>query len=83
VLIQIVSAIALCTTVVGLVPQIYHTYKTKTTKDLSMVMLVNYLIGSSAWVLYGILSCDMIVLCANILCASTAVISIAQKIYYN
>ena len=80
---EIFSAVALVTTIVGLVPQIYKTYRTKSASDLSMLMLANYVVGSSAWIGYGCLGEDNTVIIANVFCASTALVSIGQKIYYD
>ncbi|MEY2392831.1 PQ-loop domain-containing transporter [Wolbachia endosymbiont of Tettigetta isshikii] len=38
--------IALITSLIGLLPQVYKAYFTKLTCDISMLMLVNYLICS-------------------------------------
>ena len=82
-MVEVFSAIALVTTIVGLVPQIYKTYITKSATDLSMLMLANYVVGSASWIGYGCLVEDSTVLLANIFCGTTAVISVGQKIYYD
>lgn len=80
---EVVSAIALGTTIIGLVPQIYHTHKAKSAQDLSMPMLGNYVVGSVAWIIYGCMTDDATVMLANIFCCITAIISIGQKVYYD
>ncbi|WP_264337847.1 PQ-loop domain-containing transporter [Wolbachia endosymbiont (group B) of Dolichovespula media] len=40
--------IAFITSLIGLLPQVYRAYITKLTRDVSMLMLVNYLICSSS-----------------------------------
>jgi uncharacterized protein with PQ loop repeat len=80
---EVISAIALGTTIIGLVPQIYHTYEAKSAQDLSMPMLGNYVIGSVAWIIYGCIEGDTTVTLANIFCCTTALISIWQKVYYD
>ena len=81
-MLEIFGFIALVTTMIGLFPQVYKTYVTKSAQDLSMLMLGNYLLGSIAWIVYAVCISDQTVLWANILCATTAVISIGQKVYY-
>lgn len=82
-LVAVLSAGALCTTVIGLLPQVYKTYHTKSTKDLSAMMLANYLLSSALWIGYGICVSDKTVIIANIVCGITSIISIIQKIYYD
>ena len=81
-MIEIFGTISFITTLIGLFPQIYKTHVTKSAEDVSMILLINYLIGSVAWVVYGVLISDQIVIYANIVCLITAIISIAQKIRY-
>ncbi|MGL9779855.1 MAG: PQ-loop domain-containing transporter [Wolbachia sp.] len=46
--------VALITSLIGLLPQVYKAYVTKLTRDISMLMLVNYLICSLSWIGYGL-----------------------------
>ncbi|WP_343288746.1 PQ-loop domain-containing transporter [Wolbachia endosymbiont of Encarsia formosa] len=39
------------TSLIGLLPQVYRAYITKLTRDVSMLMLVNYFICSSSWLI--------------------------------
>lgn len=79
----ILGICALSTTVIGLLPQVYKTYQTKSTKDLSSIMLANYLISSVLWIGYGMSVSDNTVIIANVVCGLTSIISIIQKIYYD
>lgn len=45
--------IALITSLIGLLPQVYKAHVTKLTRDISMLMLVNLVVGSSSWLIYG------------------------------
>ena len=80
---EFLSAIALATTIVGLVPQVYHTYYAKSARDLSMIMLANFALSSLAWIGYGAIIGDKTVVLANIFCLTTVLISCGQKIYYD
>lgn len=82
-LVSIFGLIATITSFIGLIPQIYKTYQTKSAQDLSMIMLLNYLICSSAWIGYGIYTSSEFVVYSNIVCLATSVISILQKRYYD
>jgi len=83
VIVDVFSAVALGTTLIGLLPQIYKTYKTKSAEDLSMLMLANYVLSSMSWIGYGVCVSDSTVIAANVMCGTTAVILIVQKIYYD
>jgi MtN3 and saliva related transmembrane protein len=74
--------IATITSIIGLLPQIYKTYQTKSAEDVSMIMLANYLVCSLAWVIYGIGTHSNFVTYSNIVGLITSVISICQKRYY-
>ena len=39
---------------IALTPQIYKVYQTKSAKDISLLMLLNYLICSVSWMIYGL-----------------------------
>ncbi len=82
-LVYIFGLIATITSFIGLMPQIYKTYKTKSAQDLSMLMLVNYLICSSAWIGYGLYTSSEFVVYSNIVCLISSMISIFQKRYYD
>lgn len=75
--------IAFVTTIIGLFPQIYKAIKTKSTQDLSMMMLVNYAICSAAWVVYGRESDSLFVLYSNVLNLLVCFYLIALKYRYD
>ncbi len=75
--------IALITSLIGLLPQIYKAYITKSTNDISMLMLVNYLVCSVAWIVHGIYQGSIFVLASNVAGLSISIISIVQKRYYD
>lgn len=80
---EIYTFIALLTTIIGLLPQIYKNYRTKSVNDLSMIMLINYAICSLSWIAYGALITDQIVTMANIFCLFSVLVTIFQKIFYS
>lgn len=82
-LVNIFGSIALITSFIGLIPQIYKTFKTKSAKDISFIMLYNFLICSFSWIVYGIYTESDFVVYSNIVCLMTSFISIAQKRYYD
>lgn len=82
-IIMLSGSVALITSFIGLLPQIYKSLKTKSTKDISMLMLINYLLCSLAWIIYGGYTDSMFVLVSNLLGLLTSFILIVQKKYYD
>ena len=80
---EFLSAVALATTIIGLVPQVYHTYCAKSARDLSMLMLANFALSSMSWIGYGLMIGDHTVVLANLFCLATVLVLCAQKIYYD
>ena len=52
----LISIVASTTSIISLIPQIWQTYRTRSAKDLSLLMLVNFLICSLSWIAYGLLT---------------------------
>ena len=75
--------VALATTMIGLIPQVYKAYRTKSTSDISWIMLWNCLICSGSWIIYGVITHSAFVVWSNILGTITSVISLLQKRYYD
>lgn len=75
--------IALITSLIGLLPQVYKAYLTKSTQDISSLMLFNYLLCSVAWIIYGYYQEALVVILSNIAGLIIALISIIQKYYYD
>ena len=50
---------------ISIIPQIIKSYKTKSVKDISMLMLISILIGTAFWIVYGILTKGMPVIVLN------------------
>jgi MtN3 and saliva related transmembrane protein len=54
-----------CTTI-AFVPQVYKVWKTKSTKDISLLMFLVFTTGIIGWLIYGILSDNLPIIIANI-----------------
>jgi len=79
---KIFGIIACITTIIGLIPQVYKTYITKSAGDISMLMLINYFICSIAWVIYGYSTESSFVTYSNYCGLITSIILIWQKLKY-
>lgn len=71
-LLTFVGGVALLTSFIGLLPQIIKTYQTQKADDLSLAMLINYALGSLAWVIYGCLTDAPFVWVSNLFCLSSS-----------
>lgn len=80
---NIFGTIALISSTIGLWPQVYKSYITKSTKGVSMLMLVNCLIGATAWIIHGHYESERFIVLSNIASLLTSITLITQKIYYD
>ena len=80
---MISGIVALITSFIGLLPQVIKSLKTKSTADLSMLMLINYLICSLAWILYGLGTTSFFVLMANVAGFVISLLLIVMKKRYD
>lgn len=65
-LLNFFGTLAFFSTIIGLFPQVYKSYKTKSTKDISCVFLLNYVCGSFFWCIYAWLDSSFYVLYSNL-----------------
>ena len=63
--------------------QIMHTYKLKTTKDISFGLQFLWLSGNSMYTIYGFLEKSDIIFIGSLITCGTTAINIIQKIYYD
>lgn len=82
-IIMLSGMVAFATSFIGLLPQIYKSLKTKSTQDISMLMLINYLICSFAWIIYGGFTETIFVLASNVVGLFSCMILIIQKRLYD
>ncbi|MDR2646234.1 MAG: hypothetical protein LBC04_03630 [Holosporaceae bacterium] len=77
------GGVALITSIIGLFPQVYKSYRTKSTVDISMLMLINYMVCSIAWIIHGVSTDAIFVIYSNVVGVILAGISIVQKVVYD
>ena len=77
------GTVALITSFIGLLPQIYKTLRTRSAQDLSMLMLINYFLCSLAWILYGQETGSTIVMASNVLGILVCSVLIVLKYNYD
>jgi len=64
---KIIGSTAAILTMSAFIPQIFKALKTKSVKDVSIITLIQMLLGVSLWVVYGVYIGDAIVVGANII----------------
>ena len=65
---ELPSVVGLCAgalTTVAFLPQVLKAWRTKSTKDLSLITFVIFWLGVSLWLAYGILINDLPIILAN------------------
>lgn len=79
----IIGISAATLTTFSFVPQIYRVAKTKSIKDLSLVMLLQFACGVSLWAIYGFYLKDNVIIFANIVTLVSLFILISQYFVYS
>ena len=80
--ITIIGLIATIITTISLFPQLLKILKTKSTKDISMVMYSVFCVGVFLWIVYGVLLSDSPIMIANTLAFTQGVIILLLKLKY-
>ena len=75
-------AAALLTTIAFL-PQLIRTFKTKSSSDISLVMLIMFMTGLAFWIIYGWETNSIPILAANITTLILNSCILVLKIIYN
>jgi MtN3 and saliva related transmembrane protein len=79
---EIVGLIAAVLTTSAFVPQVYKTWKTKSTENLSLTMYIVFFIGIMLWLVYGIHLQSLSMIIANSITAVLALLLIFFKLKY-
>lgn len=61
----IFGLIAAFLTTIAFLPQVLRTWRSRSTKDISLVMFVVYVTGIVCWLIYGILLNDIPLIASN------------------
>ena len=69
-------------TTIAFLPQVVHTWKTKSTKDLSLPMLASFTTGVLCWFIYGMWIDSLPIMLANGVTLVLAGANLALKIKY-
>ena len=64
--IDLIGFLAALLTTIAFLPQLHKTWKTKTAEDVSLIMLILFIIGLICWIIYGLKINSIPILVANI-----------------
>jgi MtN3 and saliva related transmembrane protein len=80
--IELIGYLAGASTTVSFIPQVLQVVKTKSTKDISLVMFTIFSVGVLSWMVYGILVNSLPMILANALTFVQALVILGYKIRY-
>jgi MtN3 and saliva related transmembrane protein len=63
--IKMLGLVAGTLTTISFLPQVIKTWKTRSAKDLSLVMFSVFCLGTFFWLMYGIFMNDVVIILAN------------------
>ncbi len=78
-IVGIVAGALSCTT---FLPQVIKTYKSKSTKDVSLLMFIIAVVSTALWLIYGILIDSFSVTFTNVIVFVLSVIMLILKLKY-
>tara|TARA_Y100000034_G_C6640513_1_gene279956 strand:+ start:199 stop:453 length:255 start_codon:yes stop_codon:yes gene_type:complete len=80
--IDIIGFLAGTFTTIALMPQVVKAWKTKSTRDVSLIWAITLTIGVFLWLVYGILIKSLPIVIANTMTFILSVIVLILKIRY-
>jgi MtN3 and saliva related transmembrane protein len=69
-------------TTIAFLPQLLKTWKSKSARDVSLVMMITFSIGVFLWIVYGIAIEAMPIIVANVVTLTLALLILILKIRY-
>lgn len=80
--IDILGYIAATLTTIAFLPQVLKTWRSRSAKDVSLVMMITFSVGVFLWLLYGLAIQAMPVILANATTLILALLIVILKIRY-
>lgn len=78
----VIGLIAGCLTTIAFIPQLTKTWKTKSAKDVSLLMFLIFCTGVLLWLIYGLLIGSLPVILANLVTLILAGAILLMKLKY-
>ena len=79
---EIIGLVAAVLTTYSFVPQVYKTWKSKSTESLSLSMYIIFFIGVMLWLVYGFYLNSFAMIASNIVTGILALFLIVLKLRY-
>lgn len=80
--INFLGLIAGTLTTIAFLPQLIKTWKSKSAKDVSLVMMITFCVGVFLWIVYGLAIGAMPIVVANVVTLALALLILILKIRY-
>jgi len=80
---KLIGGVAAILTMSAFIPQIIKTFRTKSSKDVSLFTLLQLSVGVSLWILYGLHLRDEIIIFANSVTLLTLLTAVFLYYKYN
>nr|WP_299072513.1 SemiSWEET transporter [uncultured Allomuricauda sp.] len=81
-LIEIIGLVAATLTTSAFVPQVYKTWKHKSTRDISFTMYLAFFVGTMLWLYYGIQHQSLAIILANAITGILVLFMLFLKLIY-
>ena len=81
-MVQIIGLIAGTITSITFLPQVIRIWKTRSAKDLSMVMMIMLIVGTSLWLSYGLMIKDAAIIYTNSMVLGMSLVMLFFKLKY-
>jgi MtN3 and saliva related transmembrane protein len=81
-LINLLGLIAGTLTTSAFFPQLLKTWKSKSAKDVSLIMMITFCLGVFLWIVYGLTIASMPIVVSNIVTLTLALLILLLKIRY-
>tara|TARA_B100000945_G_scaffold233937_1_gene190228 strand:- start:150 stop:422 length:273 start_codon:yes stop_codon:yes gene_type:complete len=81
--IDLFGFLAALLTTIAFLPQLYKTWKTKSADDVSLIMLLLFIIGLICWIIYGLKINSIPIILANIITFIFNFLILILKITYS
>ena len=81
-LIDSIGTAAACLTTASFVPQVWHTLRTRDVSGISLGMYSLFTAGVALWLVYGILLMAWLIIIANVITTTLALMILVMKLRY-
>lgn len=81
--INLLGLLAGTLTTIAFLPQLFKTWKSKSAKDVSLVMMITFSVGVFLWIVYGLAIGAMPIVVANVVTLTLAILILILKIRYS